>query len=323
MRKTRFLSAVQLPLLLATNLPIASKEQTPTGHGISYRRQPSTFVRGTDDMTTAWHDSIHQCGRFLGGVAWGLLLCLGTPALATGADSSVAILAFHRFGPAVADSMTTRTATFEAQLARLRQEGYSFEPLSKVVAGLEGREALPRKTVALTVDDGHRTVYSDLLPIIRREKLPVALFIYPSAISNAEYAMTWDQLREVMATGLVEVHSHTYWHPNFRTEKRRLGPAEYEKLVRQQLERPRQVLKSRLGVEADQLAWPFGIHDAELEAAAKTAGYRAAFALGERHVRADDSLLGLPRFLIVDATGVNGLARLLSHGEGHNKGGQP
>lgn len=274
-------------------------------------------------MTTAWRDAIHQGSRFLDRVALGLLLCLGTPVLAMAADSSVAILAFHRFGPTAADSMTTRTATFEAQLARLRQEGYSIEPLSKVVAGLEGREALPRRTVALTVDDGHRTVYSDLLPIIRREKLPVALFIYPSAISNAEYAMTWDQLREVVATGLVEVHSHTYWHPNFRIEKRRLGAAEYEKLVRQQLERPRQVLKSRLGVEADYLAWPFGIHDADLEAAAKTAGYRAAFALGEHRVRGEDSLLGLPRYLIVDATGVNGLARLLSRGDDSKKVGQP
>jgi Polysaccharide deacetylase len=50
----------------------------------------------------------------------------------------------------------------------------------------------------------------------------VTLFVYPSAVSNAAYALTWEQLRELQATGLVDIQSHTYWHPNFREEKRRL-----------------------------------------------------------------------------------------------------
>ena len=59
------------------------------------------------------------------------------------------------------------------------------------------------------------------------------------------------------------------------------------------------------------LAWPFGIHDPELEAAAATAGYRASLALGERRAVDTDSPQALPRFLIADATGVNGLANLI------------
>ena len=113
----------------------------------------------------------------------------------------------------------------------LRQEGYTFLPLSRAVAGLRGQPPLPDKAVAITVDDGHRSVYTELLPILRREHLPVALFIYPSAISNASYAMTWEQLAELQATGLVEIHSHTYWHPNFHTEKKRLAPEAYAAFV--------------------------------------------------------------------------------------------
>jgi len=234
-----------------------------------------------------------------------------------------AVLAYHRFGPTVVDGMTTRTAVFEAQLARLRRDGYVFVSLGNLVAGLEGKTALPAKAVAITVDDGHRTVYSELLPIIRRERLPVALFIYPSAISNAAYAMTWEQLAEIVATGSVEVHSHTYWHPNFTIERRRLAPEEYSRFVRNQLEKPRRVLNARLGVETPYLAWPFGIHDAELETAATAAGYRAAFALGERHASDTDPRLALPRYLIVDATGVAGLLRQLREGERRAAGGPP
>lgn len=242
---------------------------------------------------------------------------------APGHAASAAILAYHRFGPSVADSMTTRTAVFEAQLARLRQAGYQFVPLTALVAGLEGKAALPAKAVAITVDDGHRTVFTELLPIIRRERLPVALFIYPSAIANAAYAMTWEQLAEVLASGLVEIHAHTYWHPDFRAERKRLGPEDYRQFVRQQLEKPRRILKARLGVDASLLAWPYGIHDGELEAAAAAAGYRAAFALGERHATSGDEHFALPRYLIVDASGVGGLIRLLADGERRAAGEKP
>lgn len=260
----------------------------------------------------------HRCRQCL--LAW-IAVFLIAPVWAE--PDAAAILVYHRFGPTVADSMTTRTMVFEAQLARLRADGYHILPLSSLVAGLEGRAPLPAKALAITVDDGHRTVYSELLPIIRRERLPVALFIYPSAISHAPYAMTWAQLAEIVATGLVEVHSHTYWHPNFRIEKRRQAPEQYRQFVRDQLEKPRRVLKARLGVDAPYLAWPFGIHDAELEAAAAAAGYQAAFGLEARHATRADSLLAQPRYLIVDANSVAGLARRLQLGENHLAGGKP
>jgi len=224
----------------------------------------------------------------------------------------VAILCYHRFGPAVADGMTTRTRVFEEQLARLRADGWQIVPLDTVIEGLAGRAPLPEKAIAITIDDGHATVYSDVLPIIRRDRLPVTLFIYPSAISNASYAMTWDQLREMKDTGLVAIQSHTYWHPNFKTERKRLDDEAYAKLVKGQLEKPRAVLRQRLGAEADVLAWPFGIHDPALEAAAAAAGYRASLALGERRARPTDPAQALPRFLIVDAVGVDGLAKRLA-----------
>lgn len=240
-----------------------------------------------------------------------LTLCLSQNAWGQG----VAILCYHRFGPTVADSMTTRTSVFEQQLARLKEEGYTIVPLVKAIAGLKGEATLPAKAVVLTVDDGHRTVFSDLLPIIRRDHLPVTLFIYPSAISNADYAMTWEQIKEAMAEPGVDVQSHTYWHPNFKTEKKRLPPQEYQKLVDSQLVKSKATLKKRLGVDTAILAWPFGLHDDDLDKAAQEAGYQAALALGDRLATAHDSLFGLPRYLVVDATGVNGLSNMLRAGE--------
>jgi peptidoglycan/xylan/chitin deacetylase (PgdA/CDA1 family) len=118
--------------------------------------------------------------------------------------------------------------------------------------------------VVITVDDGHESVYTQMFPLVEQYRIPVTLFIYPSAISNASYAMTWEQLRELQGSGLFNIQSHTYWHPNFKHEKKRLTPEQYEKLVDLQLTKSKDILERQLGVHVDMLAWPFGIYDDEL-----------------------------------------------------------
>lgn len=247
--------------------------------------------------------------------------------------SVVPILVYHRFVPTAADRpapgaaseylarrMTMGIETLAAQLKYLREAGYTIVPLRQVVEAFGGRgAALPAKAVAITVDDGHRSVYSELLPLVEREKIPVTVFVYPSAISNADWAMTWQQLARLRESGLFDIQSHTYWHPDFRLEKSRLEPAAYQSFVRNQLEKSRREIRQRLStpgapVAADMLAWTFGAHDEELLAAARDAGYVAAFTTDERAARGSDNLLALPRYLMFEAYGVERFARLLADG---------
>lgn len=232
------------------------------------------------------------------------------------AGVSIPVLAYHRFAQAREDSMTVRNEVFAGQLKILRQQGYTVIPLRLAVDALQGKAvSLPARPVVITVDDGHRSVYSDLRPVILREKIPVTLFIYPSAISNASYGMRWEQLAELKASGWFDIQSHTYWHPNFRIEKRRLSAPDYQTFVRNQLEKSRRVLRQRLNVEADMLAWPFGIYDEELMKAAQAAGYVAAFSIEGRHARSGDAPLAFPRYLMVDAQGLEGFEKLLKEGK--------
>jgi peptidoglycan/xylan/chitin deacetylase (PgdA/CDA1 family) len=222
------------------------------------------------------------------------------PAAPAAFDTS--ILLYHRFGPVVHDEMTVRTATFRTQVEYLTQHGYQIVPLRTLLSHLLGKgPAPPARSVVITVDDGHASVFTDMLPIVREYKMPVTLFIYPSAISNASYAMKWDQLAELYRTGFFDIQSHTYWHPNFKTEKRRLSPDAFQSFVTMQFAKPRAVLKSKLGVDADMLAWPFGIYDDELIAKAREAGYVAAFTLDRRPVTPRERILALPRYLVVDS----------------------
>lgn len=220
-----------------------------------------------------------------------------SPARAT----SATILLYHRFGPVTTGATTVRTSVFEKQMKFLREHNYNVVRLRDVVEFIEGRGQLPERAVAITADDGRRTVFTEMKPIVERYRIPVTLFIYPSAISNASYAMTWEQLKQLQATGLFDIESHTYWHPNFRIEKRRLSPADYQQLVDSQLRKSREVLQRRLGSKVDLLAWPFGINDSELIAAARRAGYVAAFTIQRRQVSNRDNPMAIPRFTVRDS----------------------
>lgn len=124
----------------------------------------------------------------------------------------IPILVYHRFGAIAADSMTITVALFEAHLKYLRDNGYRVIPLRQWVEHrLNGAPELPARAVAITADDGHRSVYTHMLPLVRLYRLPVTLFIYPSAISNADYAMTWEQLSELKQTSLFDIQSHSFW----------------------------------------------------------------------------------------------------------------
>lgn len=213
----------------------------------------------------------------------------------------VPILVYHRFAAAATDSMTVSIAVLEGHLQTLQQEGFQVIPLAQLLAHLRGAgPPPPPRAVVLTVDDGHRSVFTDLYPRLLRQRLPVTLFIYPSAISNADYALTWEQLRQMQASGLVDIQSHTFWHPNFHQERRRLTPPAYAAAVAMQLSRSKTVLEERLGAPVSLLAWPFGIVDDELKSQAAAVGYLAAFTIEPRPAVAGQDLLALPRFLLQD-----------------------
>lgn len=212
------------------------------------------------------------------------------------------ILLYHRFGPTAADSMTTTTQVLLSHLEYLKTHGYTIIPLRTLVdAYLRVGPPPPAKSVVITVDDGHISVYTEMLPIALKYHIPITLFIYPSAIGNAAYAMSWEHLRSLGKSGLFDIQAHTYWHPNFKVERKRLSPVEYEKFVDLQLTKTKAVLEKQLGIAAEMVAWPFGIYDDYLLARAAKAGYLAGFTIEAHHATHSDGIMKLPRYLLTNA----------------------
>lgn len=233
---------------------------------------------------------------------------------------NVPILAYHNFDPKAKGEMTLNTARFEEQLIWLRDNGYTVIPLQQYVDYLQGKiNSLPEKSVVITADDGRKSVYTYMWPLVRKYNVPVTLFIYPTAISNAPYAMTWEQLKELQATGLFDIQGHTYWHPNFKQERRRLSESEYNKLVYAQFVSAKKLIDKKLGTNITLLAWPYGIYDDYLEREAARSGYISAFSIDARPANRSENIMSQPRYMIVEGQSMQTFAAIASGKYGAKK----
>lgn len=173
----------------------------------------------------------------------------------TGAPA-ITILTYHRFGPR-ASTLTVTPAAFEMQMAFLAKNGYTVIPIARLPAYLEGREPIPNKAVVITIDDGYRSTYEVAYPVLRKYQLQATVFLYTDFV-GAPDALTWAQMQEMTASGLVDLQPHGKTHSNLTVRQADEREARYRERVRREVETPVDVIRSRLGLASIAYAFPYG-----------------------------------------------------------------
>lgn len=184
------------------------------------------------------------------------------------------------------------TSEFKRQIARLRELGLQPVTLADLVAHLRDGAPLPERPIALTFDDGTPGLKSRVLPLLQEYGYPATFFVHTGYVgvkSPSKDHLTWDELREIEATGLVTVMPHTVTHP-----------LDLKLLSDEQLERElvdsKAAVERELGHPAPHFAFPSEPGDERVAEALEAAGYEAAW----NEQRAVDACpadrFALPRF---------------------------
>lgn len=230
---------------------------------------------------------------------------------ANGVHYGVPILLYHRFADPSTNLMTVTTREFHEQMETIKKEGYKVIPLRQLIDAYTGKGPFPAPgSVVIVVDDAHRSFYESGYRTLKRYGYPSTLFVYPSCISRASYAMTWDQLRAVDRDG-VDVQSHTYYHPNFKVEARKQPPADYQKFVEDQLKKSKSTIEGKLEKQVRYLAYPFGLFDDVVERKVVETGYEAAFTIVRKPNLPDGDRKKLHRYLIEPRLGMKEFRKIL------------
>jgi peptidoglycan/xylan/chitin deacetylase (PgdA/CDA1 family) len=171
--------------------------------------------------------------------------------------------------------MVVTAEAFAAQLDYLASNGFHVVRLSELADFLNGKRALPERSVVITIDDGYASTYEYALPLLKKHAFPATVFIYTDFI-GARDALTWEQMREMVASGLVDIQSHSKTHANLSYRLAGESDEGYRKRLDKELGVPRQLLQGKLTAPVVSFAYPYGDASAVLVDRLAKADYRLA-----------------------------------------------
>ncbi len=169
----------------------------------------------------------------------------------------------------------------ENDLRFLQKQGYESVTVDEVIRYVKDGEPLPPKPIVLTFDDGYYNNYCYAFPLLQKYNMKAVISPigkYTDLYSenedrNPAYAhITWENIREMMASGLVEFQNHSYdlhHQEGGRTgakKKKNESLATYGKVLQQDLMIWQEKMQENTGYMPTTFAYPFGgISDASYE----------------------------------------------------------
>jgi biofilm PGA synthesis lipoprotein PgaB len=207
----------------------------------------------------------------------------------------VLVLCYHDLADSGADQsyVAVTSAKLVQQLSWLKRNGWTAVSVDDILAARDGRRKLPEKAVLLTFDDGYASFYTRVFPLLKEFRYPAVLALvgswmagkpgetvgYGDAALPRERFMTWDEVREVAASGLVEIAAHSGQshlgipanpqgnrEPAIVTRRYDAADGSYEReaayrdRLRQDAEGISATIRRETGRAPRAMVWPYGEH---------------------------------------------------------------
>ncbi|XTZ39277.1 poly-beta-1,6-N-acetyl-D-glucosamine N-deacetylase PgaB [Salmonella enterica] len=228
--------------------------------------------------------------------------------------------------------MSVRTSALREQFAWLRENGYQPVSVAQIREARRGGKPLPEKAVVLTFDDGYQSFYTRVFPMLQAFQWPAVWAPVGSWVDtplnqpvqfgdekvDRQYFATWQQVREIARSQLVEIASHT-WNSHYGTQANPAGSLlpvfvnrvyltnsaryeteeEYRNRIRQDAVKMTEQLRKNSGVTAKVFIWPYGAANGIAIEELKKLGYDMFFTL-ESGLGTATQLDSIPRVLIAN-----------------------
>jgi len=191
---------------------------------------------------------------------------------------TIPILTYHRFSERCTSPLCVPARVFDQQMKYLKTHGYHVLNPSELLAFLEYRQGLPKKSVLITMDDGYRSVYNIAYPILKKYGFTATLFIYTSFVGVSGTAITWKQLRKLKAEGFT-IGSHTVFHTDLTKKKEGETKNDFLARVTRELFESKKIIDRKLKQNTFIFAYPYGRYDQTTARIVREAGYKVAMSV--------------------------------------------
>ncbi len=251
--------------------------------------------------------------------------------------NSFQILCYHNVVDKIVDTkiMSITTDQLIEQFKWLKANGYNIINIDDILKAKNGEKDLPQKAVLLTFDDGYKSFYTRIYPLLKLFDFPAVYalvgrwmqtplgedILYGNTLRPRELLLDWDEVNEMIRSGLVEIASHSYdsHHGIIANPQGNLQPAlttlkfdpktrryervdEYIKRVDFDIKKSSDVIYKYTGYRARAIAWPYGAYNAIVQKIARKYGMNLTLTLDDG-VNTPKDIAALKRILIGNASG--------------------
>ncbi|WP_175797013.1 poly-beta-1,6-N-acetyl-D-glucosamine N-deacetylase PgaB [Burkholderia ambifaria] len=244
---------------------------------------------------------------------------------------------------AMVDPFAVDTGTLTAIFSWLQTNNYHTITVKQIEESRHGGKPLPPRSVLLTFDDGFRSHYTKVLPLLERFKYPAVMGIVtawidtppdtPIRISDKvqlprDYFLSWDEVKKLGQSHLVELGCHTHnlhhgaianpqgnelpattSHLYLQNENRYETDAEFEARVHNDLQTCVRQIREHTGIVARSMVWPYGAENQPVRKISTSLGMDIQFSLDAGPNTPDVPLDRLRRILMMYDVDIGGFER--------------
>jgi len=202
---------------------------------------------------------------------------------------------------------------FESDLILLKAEGFETIFMQDLINFVHSGVPLPERPIIISFDDGASDFYELAFPLLKKHNTKAVMAIISSVTDkfsadteqNKYYKsnLTWEQLRELAASGLVEIQSHSHdLHKGIGAAKKKGESIEsYRARFASDAERFSERIFEELSLTPTTFVYPFGSQSKDSSDVLKSSGFLASLTCREVvsvvAVGEPDSLFDLGRVL--------------------------
>ncbi len=216
----------------------------------------------------------------------------------------VPVLLYHHVQPqSVAQqkgqtSLNVDNGIFDQQMGYLAAKGYQTISAEQLINALVAHTKLPANSVVITLDDAYLDNYIYAYPIFQKYHLTANLMIPTGLLGNTSGTnsyFSWDQLKEMVGSGIVFAYNHTWSHFAMGA-----GPREKDIF---EITTAQQQLKDHLGKAYPLFVYPYGSGQTVgwVQNLVKQNGFLAAFSTLGGRFQCEGNIFVLPRIHVGNA----------------------
>ncbi len=181
----------------------------------------------------------------------------------------IPVAMYHRIdNNAFFSKLSVSPESFRTQMSFLKRHNYNvvrLEDLPDLIRS--GR--VPRRTIAITFDDGYENNYTNAYPVLKELRLPATIFISPALIGMDGY-LTWSQVIEMSENGVISIGSHAMTHAYL--------PELPEQKLDIEIFDSKRAIETHIKKEVTSFSYPVGAFNDYVKDKVKKAGYKIAVA---------------------------------------------